>query len=158
MSADNRRGPVLLCWDGSDAARRAIASAGEVFDPGRTAVVFSAYVPTESARGVLGGLSGPDAPIMGPTDAEDLMAQGVTAASQAGFDATARLVVAEERTSKLIVAEAEARDCLMIVMGQRERSALGTLFLGSVAREVLEAMHRPVMLVGPGGGAPYPRR
>jgi nucleotide-binding universal stress UspA family protein len=46
----------------------------------------------------------------------------------------------------------------LIVMGQRQRSAIGTVLLGSVARDVLGSHHRPVLLVGPGAPAPYPGR
>ena len=34
---------------------------------------------------------------------------------------------------------------------------LGTLLLGSVARDILKSHHRPVMLVGPGSPGIYPR-
>jgi len=72
MSRDDPTGPAVLCWDGSDGARRAIRHAA-----------------------------------------------------------------------------AEEHDAPLIVMGQRRRSAFGTLVLGSVARELPGAAHRPVLLVGP---------
>jgi nucleotide-binding universal stress UspA family protein len=46
----------------------------------------------------------------------------------------------------------------LIVIGQRQRSAVGTSLLGSVAREVLDSVHRPVLLVGPSTPGAYPRR
>jgi nucleotide-binding universal stress UspA family protein len=42
-------------------------------------------------------------------------------------------------------------------MGQRERSGIGRLVLGSVARGVLEADHRPVLMAGPSRPGIYPR-
>jgi len=157
MANDDTRGPALLCWDGSDGALRAIQSAASVLGQGHRAIVFFAHVPTESARGVLGGLSGPDAPIMGIGDAEDLLERGVTAARDAGFEADGLRIAAEGKTSEIIGETAAEHDALLIVMGQRKRSALGTLVLGSVAREVLSADHRPVMLIGPGSSGPARR-
>jgi nucleotide-binding universal stress UspA family protein len=142
-------GPALLCWDDSDAAERAIEHAGRILGQGHPAIVLFAYVPTESARGPLAGFGGPDAPIMGITDAEDLLERGVRAAREAGLDAAPLSVVAERRTSEIIAALAEDHDAVLIVMGQRKRSPLGTLLIGSVAREVLGLHERPVMLVGP---------
>jgi nucleotide-binding universal stress UspA family protein len=156
MPNDGATGPALLCWDGSASSRRAIEQAAQVLGPGRPAIVFFAYVPTESARGILAGVSGPDAPIMGPTDAEAMLEQGMAVARSAGFDASAHGVVAERRTAEVIVATAEEADAPVIVMGQRGRSALGSVLLGSVARDVINnSSHRPVMVVAP--SAPSPR-
>jgi nucleotide-binding universal stress UspA family protein len=142
-------GPALLCWDGSDAAERAIRQAARILGEGHPAIVLFAYVPTEGARGPFGGFGGPDAPIMGGIDAEDLLERGIRTAREAGLDATGLGIVAERRTSEVIAGLAEERDALLIVMGQRKRSPLGTLLIGSVAREVLGLHDRPVMLVGP---------
>ena len=157
MSSADAAGPMILCWDGSEGAERAIGEAARLLGARREGIVLFAYVPTESARGVLGGLSGPDAPIMGPSDAEELLERGVAVAAAAGIDAEGLLVAAERKTAQIIVSLAEERDAPLIVMGQRQRSGLGTLVLGSVAREVLGAQHRPVMLIGPGSRGHYPR-
>jgi nucleotide-binding universal stress UspA family protein len=157
MSAAEPKRPALLCWDGSDAALSAIRHAAGILGRGHPAVVLFAHVPTESARGILGGLSGPDAPIMGPADAEDLLERGVNAARDAGFETTGLRIAAEQKTAALIASTAEEHDALLIVMGQRERSGLGKLLLGSVSRELLDSFHRPVLLVGPGSAGQYPR-
>jgi nucleotide-binding universal stress UspA family protein len=94
---------------------------------------------------------------MGHADAEVLIEQGVRVAREAGFEADALPVVADRKTAEIIASTAEAEGSLLIVMGQRERSGLGTLVLGSVARGVLEADHRPVLLAGPGWPGTYPR-
>lgn len=142
--------PALLCWDASEAAERAIRHAGGILRRGHPAIVLFAYVPTESARGPLAGFSGPDAPIMGDGDAENLLERGVNAALESGLDATGLSMAAERRTSEIIAGLAEEHDAVLIVMGQRRRSSVGKLLLGSVAREVLGMHERPVMLVGPG--------
>lgn len=147
MSSDNSDGPLILCWDGSEAAGRAITYAARLFGPGRRAIVLLAYVPTEKS-GMLPGFSKSDAPIMGPSDAEDALERGVAVAREAGLEPEAELMVAESKTAAIIVRLAEERESPLIVMGQRKRTGLG-LLLGSVAREVLSLQHRPVMLVGP---------
>lgn len=157
MESSGANKPALLCWDGSDGAASAIQHAARILGPGHDALVVFAHVPTESARGILGGFSGPDAPIMGISDAEDLLERGVRVAREAGLAATGLRITAERRTSEIVVALAEEHDAVLIVMGQRERSELGRLLLGSVAREVLDTHHRPVLLVGPGSAGPYPR-
>jgi nucleotide-binding universal stress UspA family protein len=153
MSADAAGGAAVLCWDGSDAARRAIRHAGRLLDADQPAVVLFAHVPPESAGGVLGGRGRPDAAVLGIAEAEAMVEDGVRVARAAGFAASGLRIVPDGRTAEAIVAAAEARDAPVIVMGQRQRSALGTLVLGSVAREVLDAFHRPVLLVGPSGAA-----
>lgn len=155
--AEPSRGPALLCWDGSEGAASAIRYAAQILGRGHGAIVLFAHVPTESARGVLGGFSGPDAPIMPIIDAEDLLERGVRIAREAGLDASGLRITAEGKTFEIIVRLAEEHEVLLIVMGQRERSAVGTLLLGSVARDVLGSHHRPVMLVGPGSPGVYPR-
>jgi nucleotide-binding universal stress UspA family protein len=148
---------VLLCWEGSDSAERAIRAAGDMLGQTHRAVVLFVHVPTESARGVLGGLSGPDAPIMGSADAEVVLERGVRVARDAGFEATGWLIAADRRTAAIITATAEECAARLIVMGQKERSALGKLLLGSVSRDVLETHQVPVMLIGPGPPGSYPK-
>ncbi|MBV9338204.1 MAG: universal stress protein [Solirubrobacterales bacterium] len=113
---------ALLCWDGSDGAVSAIRHAARILGAGHDAVVLFAHVPTEAARGILAGFSGPDAPIMGISDAEDLLERGVEVAREAGFNATGLRIVAERRTSEIVIALAEEHDVVLIVMGQRQRS------------------------------------
>jgi nucleotide-binding universal stress UspA family protein len=156
MSVDGSQGPVLLCWDGSPSAGSAIAHAAQILGTGRRAIVLFAHVPVEAHRGVLAGTSGPDAPIMGPSDAEDMLEEGVRVASQAGFEASGQRIEADRKTSEIVVATAEEHDVSLIVMGQRGRSGLkaAVLGLGSVAQGVLSSYGGPVLLVGRDAAAP----
>jgi nucleotide-binding universal stress UspA family protein len=156
MSADGSEGPVLLCWDGSASAASAILHAARIVGDGRPAIVLFAHVPTEEHRGVLAGTSGPDAPIVGSSDAEVVLNEGVGLAKKAGFDATGELVVADRKTAEIIVATAKEQGSPLIVMGQRGRSGLkaALLGLGSVAQEVLKSFDGPVMLVGRDAAGP----
>jgi nucleotide-binding universal stress UspA family protein len=150
MPGDGSNRPVLLCWDGSDSAGSAIAHAAEILGAGRRAIVLFAHVPTEEHRGVLAGMSGPDAPILGLADAEATLEEGVRVASQAGFAASGQRITAHSKTAEIIVTTAQEHDAALIVMGQRGRSGLKEALLGpgSVAQGVLSSYGGPVLLVG----------
>jgi nucleotide-binding universal stress UspA family protein len=156
MPIDGSQGPVLLCWDGSASAGSAIAHAAQLLGAGRRAIVLLAHVPTEEHGGVLAGPSGPDAPVVGLADAEDMLEEGVRIAGQAGFDASGQRIAADRRTAEIIIAAAQEHDAALIVMGQRGRSGLkaALLGLGSVAQGVLSAYGGPVLLVGRDAAAP----
>ena len=143
------RGPFVLCYDGSEAAKRAIRTAPVLLGRGRPARVVYAYTPTERslvvAQAMTGGRS--DAPVSGEADAHDVVERGLAIALDAGFDAEARLVKADRRTAELIVAMAEEIDAPAIVIGQRGMSGLKSAVLGSVSRDIVNAYHRPVIVV-----------
>jgi len=135
MSVENPRGPLVLCYDGSEAAERAIRIAPVLVGRGRPARVFYAYKPTERSLGVAQALTGGniDAPVHSEPEGEDIVARGVAIARDAGFEAEALLAVADRRTAELIAAAAEQLDAPAIVMGQRGMSGLKSALLGSVS-------------------------
>ena len=149
MSVEDPRGPLILCYDGSAAAERAIRIAPVLVGRGRAARVFYAYKPTERSLGVAQGITGGrvDAPVHGEADAHDIVDRGVAIAREAGFEADALLVEADRRTAELVAETAEELDAPAIVMGTRGLSGLKSAVLGSVARDVVNAYHRPVVLV-----------
>ena len=149
MSVDDPRGPLLLCFDGSEAAERAIRTAPVLVGRGRAARVLYAYKPTERSLGVAQAMTGGriDAPVLGEADAHAVVDRGVAIARDAGFEAEPLLAVADRPTAALIAERAEELDAPAIVMGQRGRSGLKTAVLGSVSRDVVNAYHRPVLLV-----------
>jgi nucleotide-binding universal stress UspA family protein len=107
---------------------------------------------------VLAGTSGPDAPVLGLADAEDVLEEGVRVASEAGFEASGQRIAADRKTAEVIVATAQEHDVPVIVMGQRGRSGLkaALLGLGSVAQGVLSSYDGPVLLVGRDTAPPQP--
>lgn len=156
MASENSDGPILLCWDGSSSAASAIAHAAQILGPGRRAIVVLAHVPTEQHAGVLGGLPSLDAPVVGTTEAEGMLEEGLRVAQEAGFEATGQRIVADRKTADIIVAVAEHEHVPLIVMGQRGRSGLkaALLGLGSVAQGVLAAYDGPLLLVGRDSAGP----
>lgn len=149
MTAEDPSGPLVLCYDGSADAERAIRIAPVIVGRGRQARVLYAYKPTERSLGVAQAVTGGriDAPVHGEADAHDIVARGVSIARDAGFDAQPLLIEADRRTSALVADTAEELDAPAIVMGTRALSGIKGAMLGSVAREVVNAYHRPVVLV-----------
>jgi nucleotide-binding universal stress UspA family protein len=149
MSRDDPQGPFVLCYDGSQAAERVIRVAPALLGSGRAARVLYAYKPTEMGLGVAQALTGGRvaAPVSAEADAYDVVDAGVAIAGQAGFQAEALLVAADRPTAELIAAAAHDLDAPAIVIGQRGLSGLKSAVLGSVSREVINAYHRPVVVV-----------
>jgi nucleotide-binding universal stress UspA family protein len=149
MTTEDPRGPIVLCYDGSAAAERAIRIAPVIVGRGRVARLLYAYKPTERSMGVVQGVTGGriDAPVLGEADAHQIVERGVAIARDAGFEAEPLLMVADRRTAALVAETAEQLDAPAIVMGTRGLSGLKSAVLGSVAREVVNAYHRPVVLV-----------
>jgi nucleotide-binding universal stress UspA family protein len=149
MSVEDPHGPLILCYDGSAAAERAIRIAPVLVGRGRAARVLYAYKPTERSLGVAQGAAGGriDAPVLGETDAQQLVERGVAIARDAGFEAEPLLVAADRRTAELIAAQAEELDAPAVVMGQRGMSGIKSAVLGSVSRDVVNSYHRPVVIV-----------
>ena len=149
MTVEDPRGPLILCYDGSAAAERAIRIAPVLVGRGRAARVLYAYKPTERSLGVVQAVTGGniDAPVHGEADAHAVVDRGVVIARDAGFEVEPLLMVADRRTAALVAETAEELDAPAIVMGTRGLSGLKSAVLGSVAREVVNAYHRPVVLV-----------
>ena len=142
--------PILLCYDGSDGARRAIATAAELF-PGRKAVVLHTWTP-------VGGIGTAYAivPVAMYDEAElhkaalALAAEGAALAREAGLDARPQIAeVSMEAVWQTIVEVADRDDAAVIVLGARGLSTLKTLVLGSVSHGVTVHAHRPVLVVPP---------
>jgi|SRR5690349_8144094 nucleotide-binding universal stress UspA family protein len=149
MTVEDPQGPLILCYDGSEAAERAIRIAPVLVGRGRRAQVLYAYKPTERSLGVAQGMTGGkiDAPVLGEADAHGVVERGVAIAREAGFEAEPLLLAADRPTAALVAETAEELDAPAIVMGTRGNSGLKTAVLGSVSREVVNAYHRPVVLV-----------
>jgi nucleotide-binding universal stress UspA family protein len=149
VTIEEPHGPFVLCYDGSEGAQRAIRIAATLLGSGRPAKLLYVYKPVERSLGVAQGITGGriDAPVTGESDAQALVERGMKIASDAGFDAEPTLVAADRPTAEIIASTAEELDAPAIVMGQRGRSALKTAILGSVSRDVVNAYHRPVIIV-----------
>jgi hypothetical protein len=129
--------PVLICYDGSDDARRAIAVAGGLV-PARRAVVVDVGPPH-------GGYVG-SAPHVVPDNAEvalDRARAAVEEAHRAGFDAAPSSATVPH-TARGVAEYAEAVDAALIVMAWEWR--------GGTAYEVAARAGRAVLAVPPSRG------
>jgi nucleotide-binding universal stress UspA family protein len=147
-------GPLLLCYDGSEAAAYAIRRAGEMFS-GRRAIVLTVWRPTA----VLGS-----AAWSGATDtmpgffAVDRVAaehggyvagEGVRIAGDAGLQAQPLAVEATGPVWKTIVEIADRHDAQTIVLGSRGLTGVRSILLPSVSNAAVHHADRPTLVIRP---------
>jgi nucleotide-binding universal stress UspA family protein len=142
--------PILICYDGSDGARRAIDTAADLLGHRRAVVldIGPVVTPAESLAST--------APVTAAElfaqenlgDAEYRARDGAELARRAGFDAEARAAV-EAPTWQGIIDVADEIDAAVIVLGSRGLKGARELFEGSVSHEVAEHARRPLLIVPP---------
>ncbi len=149
-------GPVLLCFDGSPDARRAVEAAGRLLGAA-DAVVLTVWepardlTPLDPLGDVVGRLSGIYAELdeIALEAARTVAAEGAALAETAGFSARAR--VERGRPAAIIDAVATDIDARVVVLGARGLSGASAV-LGSVSERVCRHAHRPVLVVPPPPG------
>ena len=157
MAEANASSPVLLGYDGSDSARRAIEAAGALLGNG-PAVVLTVWEPTAAFTGYdplagvsegMGRAAGLEAEMddIGAQVAQRTAEQGAEAAREHGWDAIAR--TAEGKVWRAIVDIAEEIDARAIAVGTRGHPGLQSLMIGSVANGVVHHSDRPVLVIPP---------
>jgi len=133
--------PILLCYDGSEDAFRAIEFAGTLF-AGRAAIVLAVW----EHYSVLSGVSRVDDELVQEAT-EALAADGCDRARDAGFSATPVAVEAQHGVAEAIIDAADEHDALLVVMGTRGNTGIRSLLLGSVSHAVAHHAHRPLLIV-----------
>lgn len=150
-------GPVLLCYDGSPAAGRAIGVAGDLLGGG-TAIVATAWEPFE--RSLLTPISDAVSELSGFAEESDRVAeklasahaaQGTRIATEAGFDATPLVIQGRPRDVLLQVGRDHC--ARVIVLGSRGLGGVEAALLGSVSTAVLHHCRGIPVLVVPEAGA-----
>jgi nucleotide-binding universal stress UspA family protein len=155
----NAAAPVLIAYDGSDAARRAVRDAAELLGP-RRVLVLTVWEPSIAYYSADLSPAGPDlSPV--PVDiegvhriegelrvhAERTAADGIALAKSVGLDAEAVTVADEVDVADTIVQLARERGVAAIVMGSRGLSGLRARLEGSTSRAVVKAAPCPVLVV-----------
>ncbi|MCG7595242.1 MFS transporter [Mycobacterium sp. C3-094] len=147
-------GPVLLAYDGSDLAARAIARAADHLGAGREAVVVCVWQPVD-----VGFIPADDEHVYADRAgdvrraAERTAALGASLAEAAGMPACG-IAVEATPTWKGIVAAAEEHGASVIVLGPHRRSGLLGRLQGSVAAAVVDHTEVPVLLIPEGEDPP----
>ena len=146
--------PILIAYDGSDAARAAIRQAGTLLRL-RRAVVAYVWAPLEdtaavAAIGAPGGVTVAGARRLDAAEqrrAERVAQEGAHIARRAGFAAEALAIRRDGAPWRALVERAEALDVVAIVAGSRGRSLAASAVLGSTAEGLLHHARRPVIVV-----------
>jgi len=140
--------PILIGYDGSDDARRAVDFAAVLF-PDRRAVVLDVGPVITPAESLAALTPGPYAfEDYNGSQAASTAAEGVRYARGAGLEADARAEVLAP-TWQGIVDVADEIDAAVIVMGTRGLNGARELFEGSLSHEVAQHAGRPVLFVPP---------
>jgi nucleotide-binding universal stress UspA family protein len=146
------RAPVLLCYDGSDEARRAIRVAGELL--GGPALVLTVWEPFElsllspvgDAIAIGSGLGGEFDELAGEA-ASKIAAEGAEVAREAGLDASP--LARRGHPREVILDTARELHARAIVLGSRGRGGVESALLGSVSTELLHHCRDVPLLVVP---------
>ena len=152
-----RTGPVVIGYDGSPIADRAVAEAAGLLAPHPTlvVVVWEAGLGFEAAWPV-----GLDAPVP-PMDLRTALAldeaaaeaaagtarKGAALARSAGLQAEGLVVADDVTVAATLVRVARERDARALVVGAHRHGALSEVVLGSTSRDVLRHAHCPVLVV-----------
>ena len=146
-------GPLVVAYDGSEHARRAIAEAGRLM-PGRAAIVqtvWTSYAAVASA-GRIGMPAALNAASVEAIDreirerAQHTADEGTRLAAAAGLQPTAALVQANRNVCHMLLESARERNAAAIVAGSRGRSALAEILLGSVSAGLVQHSPIPVLI------------
>ena len=143
--------PILICYDGSEGARRAIEKTAELF-PGKTAIVLHIWCPMAIIATAYGG-----AVAIPAYNDDDLRKAAVSVADHGSHWATAAGLharpeiaeVTQNGTWRAILDIADEHDAGLIVAGTRGLSTFKSLLLGSVSHGIAQHSNRPVLIVPP---------
>jgi nucleotide-binding universal stress UspA family protein len=152
--------PIVIAYDGSQAAQAAVQRAGELF-AGRTALVLTAWDPrlgemmTIPDPTGLGGSTMPYDPALAREidrevehTAHEIAAIGAQLARSSGLNAQELVVEDVSHPADAILAAAKEHEAAAIVMGSRGHGKLRSSLLGSTSGNVLKgAGGRPVVIV-----------
>ena len=154
-----RSGPVLIAFDGSPTALRALRDAAELFAPraGLVVVVWEAGAAYDFATIPSASLELPPAQLdlrraaeldqALYADAERMARHAAAVARSLGMPADALAVADELTVSETLVRIGDDVDAAAIVVGRHDHSALHDVLVGSTAKGLLRQAPCPVLVV-----------
>jgi nucleotide-binding universal stress UspA family protein len=140
-------GSVLICYDGSASARRAIVEAVELLGK-RRAVVLDVGPRLTPAQSYAAISAVPNDAFEELNEADALIRarEGTELARKCGFDAEARATIASPTWQGIVDVAAEL-DVDVIVIGSRGLTGVREHLDGSISHQVAEHAGRPVLIV-----------
>ena len=144
--------PILICYDGSSGAARAIETAAALLGPRRAVVldVASSMTPAESLADTYSAMAGAALAETHAAEAVRIAAEGTEIARSSGFEAVARATQAVP-TWEGVLEIADELDAPVIVVGSRGLRGLNEALHGSFSHQVAGHAGRPVLIVPPPG-------
>jgi nucleotide-binding universal stress UspA family protein len=140
--------PMLICYDGSEGARRAIGSAADLFGHRRAVVLdLAAPLTTTEALASIDTVA-PPFEEWNLDQAATRAQEGAVVAREAGLTAEARGELGAP-TWDGVVYVADEIDAAVIVMGSRGLTGAREVIEGSLSHQVAEHAGRPVLIVPP---------
>ncbi len=145
---------ILICYDGSEDAKAAVAQAGALF-AGEPAIVLTVWerftdqmARSPAALGMIAGLGDTsEVDEAARNGAEKTAEEGAGLARQAGLDASPQITERDFSISGAILAEADRANAAAIVLGSRGLGGVGSFFLGSVSHALIQHADRAVLVV-----------
>jgi nucleotide-binding universal stress UspA family protein len=142
--------PILICYDGSEGSRGAIAAAAPLLGLRRAVVLDLGppLTPAESLAAVSSLVVTESFEELNVADAFTRATEGAQLARTVGFRATARAGIGAP-TWEAIVDVADEIGAVAIVIGSRALTGAQELLEGSVSHAVAQHAGRPVLIVPP---------
>jgi nucleotide-binding universal stress UspA family protein len=145
--------PVLICYDGSASAQRALSVAASSLD-GAPMVLLNIWNPPQrimaDSFGVSASEHGPayqELEALSCRRAAEILAEGEAEAQLRDFRVTTRQEPNRSSIWKTILDVADEIDASLVVAGTHGTTAVESGLLGSVSNALVHHAHRPVLLV-----------
>ena len=147
-AAEAPTGPVLICDDGSPAARHAVERASGILKPGPALALnlWQSWLAGVSFDVAAAAWTADRLDELARTRSGARAAEGAARASQAGLEAAPLSVRYDGPLWRGILEVADEQDASAIVIGSHGHGLVSTL-LGSVSRRVVHHSRRPVLVV-----------
>lgn len=140
--------PMLICYDGSRDARRAIMAAADLLVR-RPAVVLDVTPAVTAEEHEAAFLTpGPDSIELRVRDVRRVAHRGALLARAQGLEATGRIAVAGQ-VWKAVVQIADDVDASVIVVGSRRADEAHEVLDGSLSHDIARHAGRPLLVVPP---------
>lgn len=158
-SPPRRTGPVVIGYDGSPGAERALAEAAAVLHPGPVLVVVAweagrayeaaewAAITLDAATPVVDLRTAAELDRAAFAAAERTAHHGAARARSLGLDAESLVVAEDASVADTLVRVASEQEAAALVIGARRHRALREAVFGSTERDVLRHAPCPVLVV-----------